>query len=595
MKFPYGISDFYTLRTEGYIYIDRTEYIPIVEAAGKQLIYLRPRRFGKSLWLSTLENYYDVAKAAEFTQLFGDLAIGHNPTPNHNRYFILRWDFSLVSAQGGIEEIGKTLHNHINGCIENFAVRYHDLLSAPITLYPNDSVRSFQSLLTSLVRTPYKLYLLIDEYDNFANEILMSGISAGSERYKALLYGEGLLKTIFKAVKAAGGGMGLERAFTTGVAPVVLSDLSSGYNVARNITLEQDLDTLCGFTEIEIHTLLAQISRERGLPTGMADTALQTMRAFYNGYAFGEDVGTVCYNPTLALYFLQYLSDKKQPPRELLDNNLAMDRGKIAYIAGLTHGAKVIAATLNPQDPPTLTRLARSFGVEDMLTQVKDMQFMVSLLYYFGVLTLDQINKFGELVFRIPNLVARKLYVEQLREHLLPEFSDRTTAAEAARELYQTGDLEPLCEFIETHYFRVLDNRDYRWANELTVKMAFLTLLFDDMFYITDSEPALDRSYADMTLIARPDMRKYALQDILLEFKYVSLSDLGMSNAAVKAKTRTELAALPLIATALAEAMHQAERYQAILQDVYGEQLNLHTYAVVALGFDRLVWRKLTD
>jgi hypothetical protein len=180
-----------------------------------------------------------------------------------------------------------------------------------------------------------------------------------------------------------------------------------------------------------------------------------------------------------------------------------------------------------------------------------------------------------------------------LRDRLLPEFGDRADRTAAARTLYQTGDLQPLCEFIETRYFRVLDNRDYRWANELTVKMAFLTLLFDDLFYITDSEPALERSYADMTLIVRPDMRKYTLQDVLLEFKYLSLADLGLSGEAVKATPRTELAALPPVAAALAEATREAEGYRATLQAVYGAKLRLHTYAIASLGFDRLVWVKL--
>ena len=195
LKFPYGISAFYKVRTGGYVYVDRTDRIPLVEEAGDHLVFLRPRRFGKSLWLSTLENYYDVAKAAEFERLFGGLAIGRKPTPRHNTYFILRWDFSLVSAQGGIEEIGRAMHNHINGCIEQFSARYQKWLTHPITLHPTDAIRSFQSLLAAVNVSPHRLYLLIDEYDNFANEVLMSHVAEGSDRYKALLYGEGLLKT----------------------------------------------------------------------------------------------------------------------------------------------------------------------------------------------------------------------------------------------------------------------------------------------------------------------------------------------------------------------------------------------------------------
>jgi len=593
LKFPYGISDFYKVRTGGYVYIDRTDRIALVEEAGDQLIFLRPRRFGKSLWLSTLENYYDVAKAGEFARLFGDLAIGRNPTPRHNRYFILRWDFSLISAQGGIAEIGQALHNHINTAIKNFGLRYQAWLNAPLEPHPTDGIASFQVLLGLVRQTPYPLYLLIDEYDNFANEVLMSRAVESTDRYKALLYGEGLLKTVFKAVKGAGSGMGLDRAFTTGVAPIVLSDLSSGYNVARDVTFKIGLDLLCGFTEAETQGLLAQVARECDLTPEARTAAQDTMRTFYNGYAFGEEPAELVYNPTLALYFLQHLAETCRPPRELLDSNLAMDRGKIAYIAALPHGAPVLAAILNPDTPPTIARLAQRFGVEDVLTQVKDETFMVSLLYYFGVLTLERITAEGKLVFRIPNLVVRKLYVEQLRDRLLPEFGERAAMRAAVEAVYYHGDLQPLCDFIETRYFQVLDNRDYRWANELTVKMAFLTLLFDDLFYITDSEPALARSYADMTLIVRPDMRKYTLQDALLEFKYIPLSDLGLTGAAVKATSRAELAALPLVAAALAEATRKAADYRATLQAIYGAQLRLHTFAIVALGFDRLVWVKL--
>lgn len=593
LKFPYGISDFYKVRTGGYVYVDRTDRIALVEEAGDQLIFLRPRRFGKSLWLSTLENYYDVAKAGEFAQLFGDLAIGRNPTPRRNSYFILRWDFSLVSAQGGVAEIGQALHDHINARIQGFAETYREQLAYPITIHPTNAIASFESLLTAVRATDYRLYLLIDEYDNFANEVLMSRAVEGADRYKALLYGEGLLKTVFKAVKGAGSGLGLDRAFTTGVAPIVLSDLSSGYNVARDVSFKPDLDLLCGFTEAEMQGLLAQVAAACDLTPEARTAAQDTMRTFYNGYAFGEEPAELVYNPTLALYFLQHLAETCRPPRELLDSNLAMDRGKIAYIAALPHGAPVLAAILNPDTPPTIARLAQRFGVEDVLTQVKDETFMVSLLYYFGVLTLERITEEGKLVLRIPNLVVRKLYVEQLRDRLLPEFGERAAMRAAVEAVYYHGDLQPLCDFIETRYFRVLDNRDYRWANELTVKMAFLTLLFDDLFYITDSEPALARSYADMTLIVRPDMRKYTLQDALLEFKYIPLSDLGLTGEAVKATPREELAGLPLVAAALAEAIRKAEGYRATLQAVFGARLRLHTFAIVALGFDRLVWVKL--
>ncbi|PDW03948.1 AAA family ATPase [Candidatus Viridilinea mediisalina] len=592
LNLPYGISDFYKIRTEGYHYIDRTSCIPLVEAAGMHLVFLRPRRFGKSLWLSTLENYYDVAKAPAFEQLFGDLAIGQNPTPRRNSYFILRWDFSLVSPQGEVEQISQALHAHMNTRIQAFAQTYQAWLNHPITILPENAIASFESLVAAVAGTPQRLYLLIDEYDNFANEVLMSRTRAGSDRYETLLYGEGLLKTVFKAVKGAGSGMGLDRVFTTGVAPIVLSDLSSGYNVAENITMLPDYTTLCGFTQDEVKTLWAQIAEHCGVSAAARDETLELMRTYYNGYRFDPRSSALIYNPTLTFYFLKAFQRDGSPPQNLLDTNLAMDRGKIAYIAALPNSAPVLAAALDEANPPVIDMLAQSFGVADVLDQAKDATFMVSLLYYFGVLTLDGYTEMVQLRFRVPNLVVRSLYAEQLRTRVLPAHEQQTASA-AAQALFHRGELQPLCEFIETTYFRALDNRDYRWANELTVKMAFLTLLFNDRLYVVDSEPALERSYADLTLLVRPDLRSSALQDALLEFKYLPLSELRLSSEAAKTTPREELAALPLVQTRLAEATQKAEAYRAILQNVYGASLRLHTYAIVALGFDRLVWVKL--
>ncbi|MDG4550187.1 MAG: AAA family ATPase, partial [Candidatus Contendobacter sp.] len=158
MRFPYGIADFAAILGEGYFYVDRTDRIPLLEAAGKQLLFLRPRRFGKSLWLSTLENYYDLARADDFDRLFGGLKIGQSPTPLRNRYFVLKLNFSLVDPRGDAEAIAASFHSHINGAIDDFALRYRKHLPAPIIVH-DDALRSLQSLFSAVSRTPHKLYL----------------------------------------------------------------------------------------------------------------------------------------------------------------------------------------------------------------------------------------------------------------------------------------------------------------------------------------------------------------------------------------------------------------------------------------------------
>jgi hypothetical protein len=447
-----------------------------------------------------------------------------------------------------------------------------------------------QTLVAIIQQTPYRLYLLIDEYDNFANEVLMVQLR-GQTKYDALVHGEGILKTVFKAVKALSAGQGLERVFITGVSPIVMSDISSGYNIAKDISQQPEYYDLCGFQEPEMQTALQTVIQVCGWPASKLTEVLQLMRTFYNGYRFGYPTGELVYNPTLALYFLEHLQRNGAYPRAMLDSNLAMDRNRIDYVARLPHGEPLIGKTLNSEQPILLPELASRFGVDDMLRAPKDQVFLASLLYYFGVLTIANYqDPLGRLALTIPNLVIRKLYVERLQEALLPSYEDREQIRAVAEQFYSTGELAPVCELVETRYFQVFDNRDYRWSNELVVKTAFLVLLFSDTFYLMDSETAIAKGYADLTMLVRPDRRQYQLLDHILEFKYVSLKDLGLSAAEVKSRSREDLTQLPLVQQQLTAANAQLQRYRATLQQVYGNSLRLHTHAVVTLGLERLVW-----
>jgi hypothetical protein len=578
MKFGYGLSDFRALMLEDYYYQDRTAHIPLLENAGKQLIFIRPRRFGKSLLLSMLGYYYDVNYTKEFETLFGSLAIGENPTSSHNQYLIMKWDFSLIKSTGGVEDIEQAIHQHLNDCIKEFAIRYKPLLISEIEISAN-ALSSFRSALLAINSSVHKIYLLIDEYDNFANEVL----TTRNTEYKALLHGEGLLKTVFKAVKAAASGQGLDRVFITGVSPVVLSDMTSGYNVATSIYLEPEFNILCGFTETEIAKILEKISPE------LASEALDTMRTFYNGYCFCEDADDKIYNPTLSLYFLSRLQKRGKYPSVMLDENLSMDRNKLVYISRLPHGEDVLIKALSGGDSVVIPQLANRFGVEDMLTAVKDETFMVSLMYYFGILTFAGHAEYGEILLKIPNLVAKRLYVERLQEILLPEYEDKSDIRNVAKTFCTTGNLQPLCDFLENRYFPILSNRDYRWSNELIIKIAFMTLLFNDNIYMMLSEAEADRGYVDLSLIVRPDMRRFQALDLVLEFKYIGLKELGMTGTELKALSLQELSKLPLVKLKLEEANAQATDYAKSLSERY--QLDgIRAFSVVALGFERVVW-----
>ncbi len=219
---------------------------------------------------------------------------------------------------------------------------------------------------------------------------------------------------------------------------------------------------------------------------------------------------------------------------------------------------------------------------------------MSSFLYYFGVLTIDGETEVGELILRVPNLVTRGLYVERIQEMLLPDPLDRDDGVLAAEQLYAKGNMEPLCEFVEQRFFKVFRNRDYRWANELTVKTAFLTLLYNDILYIMDSEKEAGRGYADLTMIIRPDMRRFKILDILIEFKYVSLNEAGLTGEKARELGSGELQAVPAMKAKMEEARNQARQYGDALEQKYNT-LRLKRYSVVSLGFERLWWEAITD
>ena len=594
IKFPYGVSDFHRIRTDGYLYVDRSTHIPLLEDAGRQLIFLRPRRFGKSLLLSMLANYYDVRTAADFDLLFGNLAIGKQPTAERNQYLILRWDFSKVSAQGDIEQIKRNLFAHVNVAIQGFLFTYASNLTSTPQIQTDNAIASFEALCNAVQSSGQQLYLLIDEYDNFANDVLMQD-PTDTRRYHDLLEGEGILKTLFKIVKASASEGKISRVFITGVSPVVLSDMTSGYNVATSIYLEPRFNELCGLTQEELTPLVAQVLNECGQDSSQQTSVSETLRQFYNGYRFCHRTERpLMYNPTLCFYFLRHYQLECEPPRQILDGNLAMDAGRIRYIAALPNGHSIIGQIVDDEHPIALQALENQFGVEKLREVQQDSRYMLSLLYFFGVLTIRDIGELGKMVLGVPNLVIRGLYVERLKRHALPRPQDDQLAEHLAEQFYQSADLQPLVDFMENKYFAVFNNRDYCWSNELTVKTAFLTLLFNDTWYIMDSESALQRRYSDLVMIIRPSMRHYAtLKDFIFEFKYLKLDELKLTGEQLREKSTAELEAMPQVQQALQDALEQLRAYQPVLAAKYQEPERLYCLAVVALGFERVIWRIL--
>ena len=589
IELPYGIADFRTIRRDGLLYLDRTAHIREIERLGRILVFLRPRRFGKSLWLQTLASYYDLRREDEFDDLFGDLDVGANPTPLRNRYFVLQWNFSSVTASGSVREIVTSLRKHVVLQAELFYADYEGHLEAPARVGDNpDEVLGH--LLGAVRKTPYKLYLLIDEYDNFVNEVMARDVKT----YKALLDNDGPFKELFKRVKAATEGQGLERVFATGVAPVALNDLTSGFNVSEDVSHKASLAGLCGFRDPEIDDLLERVAADRDLPPETVERARLTMRSWYNGYRFTEDVDEWVYNPTNALYFLKDLYLTGKPPKKLQDENLRTDRGKLAFLARTAAGAGVIEQITEEGNDEITAKLVESFSVADLTKRLtEDRGAIASMLYYMGLLTRTDVP----FRLRIPNLVIRKLFLDRLLEIYLPEHS--YDARDLAMTFFQDGELAPLLSFFEERFLPLLSNRDRGKApkkpgasgsgvNETVLKTLFLSILFADDYYRPFSEPELEKEYADLCLLVREEMRRYNLLDLLFEFKIVRRAAVDRKGRVLRDMDEAELRKLASVETAFTEAKKQAKRYRAALVKREGER-NLRTYAVVAVGLERML------
>ncbi|MCP4653956.1 MAG: AAA family ATPase [bacterium] len=596
IQFPYGIADFRSIRRDGMVYVDRTAHIRDLEMLGRILVFLRPRRFGKSLWLQTLASYYDLRRKGEHDELFGGLAIGRQPTPLAHRYFVMQWNFSTVDPSGGVEQIAENLRRHVSDQAKAFVSDYRDHLPDPVETDGNPPT-ILSSLLSVVRQTPYKLYLLIDEYDNFVNEVMVQDIGT----YHALFEKGGPYKQLFKSVKNATEGQGLERVFVTGVSPVALNDLTSGFNNATDVSLEPALGSLCGFRDQEIGELLETLAAEGKLSREAIDQAAGTMRTWYNGYRFSKSMDELVYNPTNALYFLKHLYLHGTPPEDLHDENLRTDRGKLTFIARTPAGAGVIEKLTEAADGTiAITRLQTSFSLDDLTARLeRDRGAVASFLYYMGLLTLTDVP----FRLRIPNLVVRKLFLDRLLEIFLPEAGDSSGAQEIGFGFFQDGNLRPLLHFFEEKLLPVLSNRDRGAAakepgrsgsgvNETAVKTLFLSILFADAYYRALSEPELEQGYADLCLLVRPEMRRYGFFDLLFEFKLVRRKELKKKGQDLRRMDEAELRRLPAVTKAFTEAREQAERYRPALVRREGE-LNLRTYAVVAVGLERILGEEI--
>ena len=414
---PYGMMNFVAIREDNYYYVDKTRFIEKIENSNRYFFFIRPRRFGKSLTMSMLRHYYDINASDKFERLYGDLYIGKNPTPNHNKYLVMRLNFAIINADLGnyrsaMDSICNTEYNY-------FCDVYEQYLPKDIKEKMNKTkgcVEQLNCICQEAVKTNAKIYLFIDESDHFTNNILSD--AAREKEYRQETHGTGYLRTFFDTIKS-GTDSSIERVFITGVSPVTLDDLTSGFNIGTNYSLAYGFIEMVGFTEEEVRQMLTYYSQHYEFHHTI-DELIEIMKPYYDNYCFAEDAygETTMYNSNMVLSFMyKYLDNRCRIPDTMLDENIRVDYNKLRMLIRkdkeFANDASVIQ-TLVSQGFVT-GEIKEGFPAEDI---AKDNNF-ISLLYYFGLVTIGGRYQ-GDTKFIIPNEVVR----EQIFSYLLDAYSD---------------------------------------------------------------------------------------------------------------------------------------------------------------------------
>ncbi|MCR1973070.1 ATP-binding protein [Clostridium sporogenes] len=511
-RIPYGISNFEVLREKNYLYVDKTSYIELLDRYAPYNFFIRPRRFGKSLFISMLENYYDINKKNKFEKLFGDLYIGKNPTEEKNSFLVWKISFAGVDAGHGEEELRNSFNFKVVSAAREFLYKYGDLLGENKLPMENMSAEMVVAHISMLSKINNKqVFVLIDEYDNFANELITGGKQS---TYSGILHGEGFVKVFYKAIKDATAD-NFNRIFMTGVSPIMLDDLTSGFNITMNYTLDQNLNAMMGFTRNEI----SYIMDEGGIKDkSLREKICTDMTEYYNGYKFNKNSKSV-YNPDMSMYFLNKYLAYNEYPEEMIDNNVKTDYGKVNQLAYNFNDREALEEIMITGE--TSTMLVDRFNIHTMYSVKENFK---SLLFYLGMLTIKG-QGLGGTVLKIPNYVIKTIYWEQYFQRINEDYNiQMKDVRDVIIQMRVYGNIQPLIELVGT-ILEDLSNRDLIKMDEKNIKMMLLTLLGVDSTYFIKSEDENNKGYVDIMLKRKIQFKDITKFQWIIELKYIKESE----------------------------------------------------------------------
>ena len=531
-RIPYGSADFGRMRSDNSYYVDKTRFIPLLEAQPYFVFLIRPRRFGKTLWLTILQHYYDINRAEQFEQLFGGTYVGDHPTPERNSYLVMFFNFALVNPS--VANVQESFEKNGRAVIQDFLIRYERFFTVDIhqEIMREPKVEDQLRLVFIYAdRLSLKIYLLIDEYDNFANTIL---VTAGQAAYHNLTHGEGFFRYFFNLLKGATAGQiaGLSRLYITGVSPVTMDDVTSGFNIGDNLSLAEQFQELVGFTEAEVRGILEHYYQAGALQL-TADECLATMRLWYDGYCFGRKLATEphlsrMYNPTLVWHFVKQTIRERAIPYELIDANLRIDYTKLRHLLTVDRHLNGNFSKLRTiiESGEVASSIVSSFP----LARLTEPENFISQLLFFGLLTFA-----GEAdslpLLRIPNRTVKDLLYSYLREgfrdvdlfRLDVDKLIRLTNAMAYR-----GEWAAFFDYITTSVKEQASIRDYLGAEKM-IQGFLLAYLNVSHFFLTWSEKEMGGGFVDFYL--EPFLARYRDMRFgyLVELKYIPRDEFAPS------------------------------------------------------------------
>ena len=522
-RIPYGMMNFIDVREDDCYYVDKTHYIPLIENANKYFFYIRPRRFGKSLTISMLHHYYNILEADKFEKWYGDLYIGKHPTPERNSYLIIYLNFAVVNAE--LNSYRQSLDAHCNTEFNFFCDVYAQYLPEGIKEEMNKkkgAIEQLDYLYKECIKTNQQIYLFIDEYDHFTNKILSE--PSCLEDYKSETYGTSYLRSFFDTVKA-GTDSTIKRCFVTGVSPVTMDDLTSGFNIGTNYSLSPEFNEMTGFNEEEVRAMLDYYATTCQFHHS-TDELIEAMKPWYDNYCFSEKSygGTTMYNSNMVLYFVDnYIRNGGYMPRNMVEENIRVDYNKLRMLIRkdkeFAHDASTIQTLV--QQGYVTGELKTGFPAET----VAEPDNFISLLFYFGMLTISGTLE-GETKLTIPNQVVR----EQLYSYLLDTYNeadlrfDNWEKGKLASAMAYRGDWKAYFDYIAECLHRYSSQRD-KQKGEAYVHGFTLAMTAQNRFYRPISEQENQEGYADIFMFPLLDIYKDMLHSYIIELKYAKGKD----------------------------------------------------------------------